>query len=374
MKQFLLYGHGGAYNHGAEAIVKSTAGMIKEAYPDSRIILSTHFKEQDLEFKMPVDEYCQHDTNYLELDKNSLIKGMYDRLIYKTTIEKITGDTICLSVGGDNYCYDNWRKWKVIHETALERGAKSILWSCSVEPSMIDDGMLGTLQSHHLITARESITYKALKERGLGNVRSCSDIAFLLKPKEYPLPRNFLKGNTVAINLGPLIVRREEKEGLILKNTEQLVELIIEKTDMNIALIPHVLMPMDNDLEVLEVIYRRFQNSDRICLVNKNLTAAEYKYIISNCRFGVFSRTHASISAYSTYVPNMVLGYSVKSMGIAKDLGLQDFVLPIQRVDNEYCMVLMFKKLMNSEQKVKQILSERIPSYKKMADIPVKYL
>lgn len=32
------------------------------------------------------------------------------------------------------------------------------------------------------------------------------------------------------------------------------------------------------------------------------------------------------------------------------------------------------KVLMNSEQKVKQILSERIPSYKKMADIPVKYL
>ena len=162
MKQFLLYGHGGAYNHGAEAIVKCTVDMIKGGYPDSKIILSTHFKDQDIEFNMPIDEYCQRDMKYVELDKNSLKKGMYDRFIYKSTLEKITGDTVCLSVGGDNYCYDNWRKWKTIHERAIEVGARSLLWSCSIEPSMIDDEMLYVLKSHNLITARESITYNAL--------------------------------------------------------------------------------------------------------------------------------------------------------------------------------------------------------------------
>ncbi len=367
MKQFLLYGHGGAYNHGAEAIVKCTVDMIKERYPDSKVILSTHFKEQDIEYSMPVDEYCQRNMKYVEMDKNSLKKGNFDNLIYKSTLEQITGDTICLSVGGDNYCYENWRKWKAIHERAIKVGAKSILWSCSIEPAMLDDEMLDVLKSHHLITARESITYNALKDRGLDNVELCSDVAFLLEPKEYSLPENFLMGNTVGINISPLIIRREKTEGIVIKNVEKLINLVINTTDMNIALIPHVLMPMDNDLEILEKIYNGIENKKRICFVNKNISAAEYKYIISNCRLGVFARTHASIAAYSTCVPSMAIGYSVKSKGIAKDLGLEDFVLPIEEIHNDYCMISILEKLMNNEQGIKQALIHKMPSYKERA-------
>ena len=366
-KKFLLYGHGGSYNHGAEAIVKCTVDMIKMRYPDSKVILSTHFKEQDIEYRIPVDEYCQRDMKYVELDKNSSEKGMYNSFIYKSTLEQITGDTVCLSVGGDNYCYDNWRKWKAIHERAIEEGARSILWSCSIEPAMIDDEMLDVLKSHHLITARESITYNALKDRGFHNIRLCSDVAFLLEPKEYSLPENFLMGNTVGINISPLIIRREKTEGIVIKNVEKLINLVINTTDMNIALIPHVLMPMDNDLEILEKIYNGIENKKRICFVNKNISAAEYKYIISNCRLGVFGRTHASIAAYSTFVPSMVIGYSVKSKGIAKDLGLEDFVLPIEGFHNDYCMISMFEKLMNNEQNIKKILDDKIPLYKERA-------
>ena len=42
--------------------------------------------------------------------------------------------------------------------------------------------------------------------------------------------------------------------------------------------------------------------------------------IISKCRFFVVARTHATIAAYSTGVPTIVISYSVKSRGIARDL------------------------------------------------------
>lgn len=45
MKKYLLYGHGGAYNHGAEAIVRSTVALIREREPEAHILLSTHFPE-----------------------------------------------------------------------------------------------------------------------------------------------------------------------------------------------------------------------------------------------------------------------------------------------------------------------------------------
>ena len=48
MNKSLFYGHGGSYNHGAEAIVKSTVDVIKKRHPDSKVILSTHFKNKIL--------------------------------------------------------------------------------------------------------------------------------------------------------------------------------------------------------------------------------------------------------------------------------------------------------------------------------------
>ena len=48
MKKLLLYGHGGAYNHGAEAILRSSISILRQA--DCPILLSTHFPVQDQEF------------------------------------------------------------------------------------------------------------------------------------------------------------------------------------------------------------------------------------------------------------------------------------------------------------------------------------
>ena len=69
-----------------------------QKYPQSKII-STHFKDQDIEFGMPVDEYCERDFKYVLKDKNSEEKGLYDP-IYRSTLDKIEKDSVCLSVGG----------------------------------------------------------------------------------------------------------------------------------------------------------------------------------------------------------------------------------------------------------------------------------
>ena len=46
----------------------------------------------------------------------------------------------------------------------------------------------------------------------------------------------------------------------------------------------------------------------------------ELKGIISKCRFFVGARTHSTIAAYSMGIPTLVVGYSVKARGIARDL------------------------------------------------------
>lgn len=362
MKRFLLYGHGGAYNHGAEAIVKCTSMQLKKQIENCEIILSTHFLNQDMQFGMPVDSYCVRNEEYVALDKASEIKGLYDDQIYAQTISKIMPEHICLSVGGDNYCYNNWQRWNAIHNRILECGARDILWSCSIEPNMMSDLMIEHLSTFDLITARESITYDALQTHGLKNVVRCADVAFLLKEKKVEFPDNFIEKNTVAINISPLVLRRELKRGVLIDNLEQSIQYVLDETNMNILFIPHVTMPMDNDMEPLLELYEKYycisKYSNRVSIAKADLSAAELKYLIARCRFGIFARTHASIAAYSSIVPCIVLGYSIKSAGIAKDLGMQDYVIPIYEINDKVELVSLFRQLIKEEFNLKSMLIE----------------
>ena len=89
------------------------------------------------------------------------------------------------------------------------------------------------------------------------------------------------------------------------------------------------------------------------------------KAYISKCRFFIGARTHATIAAYSTCVPTLVVGYSVKSKGIAKDIfGTYDkYVIPVQDLTEEN-LVKEFKWMFNNEKSIKKHLENFIPKYR----------
>lgn len=312
MKHYLLYGHGGSYNHGSEAAVRCTIKLLREKSPGCFITLSSHFPEQDRQFCIEADEI---------IGRN--LAGKTNEEIYAETIRRITPETVCLSVGGDNYCYPNWQRYAAIHYAAIARGAKSILWSCSIEPSMLDDEMLAALRTHHLITVRESVSFDALKERGFHNIVRVSDVAFALEPQETPVPPR----PYVALNLSPLVLRRNPA---VLEAYQQLIDEIIGKTDCAIALVPHVEMPMDNDCEALA---RLRGPADRLFRVPPGLVAAQYKYVIGHAELLVATRTHATIAAWSSGVPAIAIGYSAKARGVAADAGQERWVLDAATLD-----------------------------------------
>lgn len=337
MKHYLFYGHGGAYNHGSEASLICGIKLLRELSPGCRITVSSHFPEQDIEFNLPADEIIGRD-----------LKGKTNEEIYKATIDSITPDTVCISAGGDNYCYNNWERYATIHNAAIKKGAKSILWSCSLEPSMIDDKMLEVLKTHHLITARESFTEKALLEKGLTNVVRVCDIAFLLEPKETKIP----KEKYIAVNLSPLVLRKNPSA---LNAYQELIDEILKNTDYNIALVPHVVVKVDNDFDALSLLKG---DESRVFRVSGKLNAEEYKYIISKAEILVAARTHATIAAWSTGVPTIAVGYSNKAVGISSDLGQENYLLDINTLTGEkLCKV--FEKIDNNKSIIKQELIEK---------------
>lgn len=339
---YLLYGHGGSYNHGSEASVRCDIALLRQNFQDCKITLVSHFPEQDRQFGLDVDEIVGRDP-----------AGRTNEEIYTAGIERITPDTVCLSVGGDMYCYPNWQRYAAIHYAALKRGARSILWSCSLEPSMLDNEMLQVLRTHHLITAREGATFRALKKYGLSNVVQVSDIAFSLTPQPTDIG---LRGAYVVLNLSPLTIRRAPG---ILPAFQTLVTWILKNTELDIALVPHVLAATDNDKNALEALYL---NDNRIWMLPPELCAAERKYVISRARFCVATRTHACIAAYASGVPTIAVGYSTKARGIAEDLKQEEFLLDAGSL-NTSVLLEAFQRLVTQEDKVRRDLALLIPGY-----------
>lgn len=72
---------------------------------------------------------------------------------------------IVLSIGGDNYCYADVNKYIMLHNMMISRGAKTVLWGCSINPEVLSNPeLVNDVRQYQLITARESITYNALKK------------------------------------------------------------------------------------------------------------------------------------------------------------------------------------------------------------------
>lgn len=330
MKKLLLYGHGGAYNHGAEAILRGSLPEFRQA--GVPILLSTHFPGQDREFGLDkfVDRLIPADLSLAPDEKAAPDFAGRERAaaqIYRDALAEIDSETVCIGVGGDNYCYPNWHRQSVFHRTAKERGAKSILWGCSIQPEMIDRRMAAVLRAHDHIFVRESVTFRALQEHGVTQVSLRPDPAFSLPPEPFPLPEGFQKP-VAALNLSPLMLR---KSGRLLDDFTDAARFLLQKAK-TLLLLSHVTMPADNDEEALDAIAQRLSAKERgrICRTPQELNAAQRKYLVSNCALLVCCRTHASIAGYSTGVPTLVVGYSVKSQGIGTDLGMERWVLPIE--------------------------------------------
>lgn len=194
MKKLLLYGHGGACNHGAEAILRSSIPLFRRVgYP---IYLSTHFPEQDREYGLDklVDRLIPADLTFVPQEKAAPDFANRERLaaqIYRDALREIDSETVCIGVGGDNYCYPNWHRQSIFHCTAKERGGKSVLWGCSIQPEMIDERMEAVLREHDQIFVRESLTGQALRAHGVTQVIQRPDPAFFLPPELIPLPEGF---------------------------------------------------------------------------------------------------------------------------------------------------------------------------------------
>lgn len=368
--KYIMYPHGGSGNHGCEAIVRSTAKLL-----GAQLTLYSNCVEEDV--RVGLHRLCRVEEAVEPIRRASLSywKALLQTYVFRNTdafdeaafrhiAEAAKSATYFLSIGGDNYCYGHPPYIYLVNRMLDRIGVKRVLWGASVEPQAIDERMLQDLRGYDLIWARESLTYEALKANGLEQTIMLPDPAFVLDKKELPLPDGFAEGNTVGINISPMIIDYEQNKGMALQNYVTLIRYIIKQTDMNVALIPHVVWYYNDDRKPLSQLYEIFKDTGRVVMIEDH-NAEELKGYIARCRFMVVARTHASIAAYSTQVPTLVVGYSVKARGIAKDIfGKENhFVIPVQSLCQENELLDAFKWLIEHEEELKTYYNRVMPEY-----------
>lgn len=375
----LLCGHTGGRNRGCEAIVRTTASLLNSKGIDCKAMTFdiTGDKNVGLDNVVELIEY-PHKNSFIRAMSLLHRKVLHDNIwgssfYHKNIITSKRDFNMIFNVGGDTYCYGI--PWISIAMNIIAKKEKcpTVFWGCSIDESIENNNIIQEdINNYSYIVARETFSYELLKKycKNSDHVKLACDPAFHLEPVSTKLMSNFQVKNTVGINISPVMVDMNNiKESMIFKNVCCLIDDILKNSDMSVCLIPHVYQvdPESRDYIVLEKIFNEYVDSNRVSFINAELSAGELKYIISQCRFFIGSRTHSVIAAYSTYVPAIALSYSVKSRGLARDImgSEQGYALPWKEISEETQLRDVFNEfLLKKENDLVKHLSNFIPEYK----------
>ena len=374
-----LYPYPTSLNHGCEAIAVSTANILnKYKVGDLWLNLTRDISNSDLgdinllkSLYQRVEYITVPDIKRLSFDwikyhgakaigKDLSIKIRKDKLI-RENIEVFASSDLFLSIGGDNYCYGRPVGFYALNKYVHQIGKKSVLWGCSIEPAAIDDEMREDLLLYDNIVARESLTYEALKAKEIKNVVLYPDPAFTLPAL---MPETDKYDNAIGFNVSPMILEYSRDKNLVLEAWKKALIYILKETDLNIVLLPHVTVSTSDDRIILSQLYNSLECHDRVEMVD-DMNCMALKGIISRCRMFIGARTHATIAAYSSCVPTLVCGYSVKAKGIAKDIfgQYENYVVPVQDISEINQLISSLRWLLDNEENIRRHLKKVMPEY-----------
>jgi len=359
-------------NRGCEGIAKGTAEILGE----SKESLVGFCRNVKLDVFLGTDEYVSlvEDKRFTFSER---ILNLIRRHLFHNAksvaefcidfLKEMKEGDIMLSTGGDMMCYSNNHVIDT-NDYVKSRGLKSILWGCSMGPENLTPEKELTLRKFDLIYSRESLSYNFFKELGLENVVCLPDPAFVLEPQPTELPSVFNNGDSVVgINISNYVLGGFSLDSKFAKSVCDMIEHILKNTSHKILLIPHVLWKGQDDRIVAKIIVEHYKDySERFAILDSaKLNYLQIRYVISKCYCFIGARTHAVISAYSTCVPSIAIGYSIKAKGIAKDLGLPDESVVDSRMGNGIRLKDSFIMLTQRYDEIKNTLESVMPEYRK---------
>ena len=369
MKNILMYGLSSFKNKGCEAIVKSTLDQTEKIF--NKPVIATFDINYNSNFFVNkvkyIKQYLKEDELTLkEKQLNEYYKSIpfnynnFELLYQRNVVNEIKKSDIVLAIGGDNYCY-GYNEWLYALNKEIKKQNKTlILWGASLFDEINNLELIEDLKKYDLLIIRESLSYNAIKKYiDESKILYAPDPAFSLKTERIKLNSWYKNRKILGINLSPLTISKDNNS---FDEVCEFIDYVLKNTEYSICLLPHVVVDDCNDLDILKEIKEKYKDNDKVYLEKNNYNCSELKYIISTFEMLLAARTHASIAAYSSCVPTLVLGYSVKSKGIAKDIfgTYEEYVLPKNEISKEN-LINKFNYINENKNKIKNHLQKIMP-------------
>ena len=381
MKKIMIIVGAVLYNKGSEALVKGLMKVLGDSY---YITLVTNEKLSDnvkiefinnyeTKFNCNCNKFFLRCINKLyrlfKLYGTKKYKQFLEKYYFSNILQKVEEQDCILLVGADNFdskfCihFDQL----IFCELLLKHASgKNILYDCSIAKENVTKRFVDIMSGFDYITARDSLSFENLeKSFKKGKVLLIHDPAFKLPLIPFSKTYPFDFAQSIGINVSNIILASNPST---LKYFHDLINFILNELRMKVVLFPHVMNGAD--LIGLKRLYEPYKNNNNVFLFNdESVSANELKYLISLFDMAIVTRTHASIAAYSMCVPTLVIGYSIKSKGIALDLfeSSDDFVIDCNFITKE---ILLEKFIILKERKdeIRRLLSEKMPAYIENSD------
>lgn len=386
MKKFYLTGQRTFGNRGCEAIVRSTVMMLNQTFGEVEVLVPSDDVERDQNqwseaagngVKFVQAYLPAHNRPWVHLQRlplKLLKSASWPFPFPKKLRDEIKSVDAVLSVGGDNYSLD-YRLPSLLMGTdrlAMDLGKPVFIWGASVGPFEAECHFVPIIREHlskmTFIGARESITYEYLTGTlGLRNVMQMADPAFTLARESVdtiPFWPNAGSNNVIGLNISPLIERYKKNGQDLRKETLNFIRVAVAK-GFGVLLTPHVI-PLDNSAKNNDAIYMAGMLDElkdlgsAVTIMPSEFNASQIKQVISQLRFFIGARTHATIAALSSCIPTISISYSVKARGINKDLlGEMPVVLSTPELSAERLMKGLDYLISNEAQIKSQLESKQ---------------
>uniref|UniRef100_UPI00404AF9CD polysaccharide pyruvyl transferase family protein n=1 Tax=Flavobacterium sp. TaxID=239 RepID=UPI00404AF9CD len=228
------------------------------------------------------------------------------------------------------------------------------------------------------ISVREGVSFKYIEDLGMKSYLS-PDLGFYLKPSENEfleyLKRNGVDLNAekkIAITLRPYRFDGESNSSFLYQQyINQFIEVIKELTNSgyHVSLVAHTIGPSaheDDSIPLLE-IYEEFRTNLNVTyLFDKDLDCRDIEKIYSYYDLVIGTRFHSVIFSVNVDTPAIAIAYGGnKAVGIMNDMGLGQYVLPIENPNSKVILQLAQEIFKDKEaylvktRKYKEVLIEK---------------
>ena len=335
MKKVLLYGIGGVYNYGCEAIVRGTVNLLKTYFPSIEIFCAS--------FRPDEDKKRLANCPVTVVPRRMLTRKSPKR-VFRSLSQKFNfsfypciddpsqadGMDAVFSIGGDIYTLNPAGRMDSLlfrfGDEIQRRSVPYIIWGASIGPFTANKKIENRLKKHFEkvthIFAREDQTTNYLHYLGIkDNLTFFPDPAFFVTSTFDGLKKNDSSRLRIAVNLSPLsavhcgmtLPKAVIGQAMALDN-------IINHFDADIILIPHVVdifKENDDDLRYLKLIMEKVKCKERISLIDTDPGFLGIREVLVGCDLVIAARMHCAINAMTARIPTVLLAYSQKAKGMA---------------------------------------------------------